>query len=88
MLAVSISPFVKVFGCRPLANDATDSSGRRRKTSKGGKRAVGSGTVRRTLWGFERGRQGVGVVARGSSVLIGVVAVDEAIGAVERSWVD
>jgi len=49
---------------------------------------VGSGTVRRALWGFERRRQGVGVVARGSSALIGVVAVDEAIGAVERSWVD
>jgi hypothetical protein len=32
---------VKVFGCRPLANDATRFGGRRTKTSKGGNRGKG-----------------------------------------------
>jgi hypothetical protein len=32
---------VKVFGCRPLTNDAALSGGRRTKTSKGGNRGKG-----------------------------------------------
>jgi len=35
---LGIAPFVKVFGCRPLTGAATDSGGRRTKTSKGGNR--------------------------------------------------
>jgi hypothetical protein len=35
-----IAPY-KVFGCRPLANGATHSGGRRRKTSEGGDRGKG-----------------------------------------------
>jgi hypothetical protein len=36
-----MSAFVKVFGCRPHANGAALSGGRRTKTSKGGNRGKG-----------------------------------------------
>jgi len=38
-----MSPNVKVFGCRPHANGAELSGGRRPKTSKGGNRGKGYG---------------------------------------------
>src|SRR5262245_13794655 len=37
----SMSPLVKVFGCRPLADGSARMGGRRRKTSKGGNRGKG-----------------------------------------------
>jgi len=41
-----------------LTGAATDSGGRRTKTSKGGNRGKLDAVVERTLWGFERGRWG------------------------------
>src|SRR5450432_2659142 len=38
LLAASIAPFVKVFGCRPHEGGAADTGGRRTQTSKGGNR--------------------------------------------------
>jgi hypothetical protein len=38
LCTIDTSVPVKVFECRPLADDATHSGGRRRKTSKGGNR--------------------------------------------------
>jgi hypothetical protein len=60
-LTLSLVAVVKVFGCRPHADAAAGSGGRRTKTSKGGNRGTSGEVERQLLWGFRRWRCGAGV---------------------------
>ena len=82
-----MSPPVKVFGCRPRANGAGDSGGRRPKASKGGNRDEerDSGAA---LWGFGSGSGAIAVTADRSDGLFDAAAGNEQVDTVERGFVD
>ena len=50
----SMSPIVKVCGCRPHEGGAAHTGGRRTQTSKGGNRVRCGEVARQTLWRFRR----------------------------------